>query len=81
MQRSCKQSGDEMRKRIKTIIYALWLLMACCVVTACGGDDGINEGEKQQVEDQDEDDTKATRVPTPLRNRFRRRGFSNCSPM
>lgn len=60
MQRSCKQSGDEMRKRIKTIIYALWLLMACCVVTACGGDDGINEGGKQQVEDQDEDDTKAT---------------------
>lgn len=34
--------------------------MACCVVTACGGDDGINEGGKQQVEDQDEDDTKAT---------------------
>ena len=60
MQRSCKQSGDEMRKRIKTIIYALWLLMACCVVTACGGDDGVNEGGKQQVEDQDEDDTKAT---------------------
>ena len=34
--------------------------MACCVVTACGGDDGVNEGGKQQVEDQDEDDTKAT---------------------
>ena len=60
MQRSCKQSGDEMRKRIKTIIYALWVLIACCVVTACGGDDGVSEGGKQQVEDQDEDDTKAT---------------------
>lgn len=34
--------------------------MACCVVTACGGDDGVSEGGKQQVEDQDEDDTKAT---------------------